>query len=476
MKNYQETDEFEQEFESLKTKFNMSAEERNEIQIKLNKNIDVADVHQAERKKGIPFMYYTALSLAGLLFLLLAGPSFFQQGERNVPSELNTGVTHNFGKEDDETNENENPDVEVRNALSVLKEEFRLGISQDEVGRLLGTDYAKVLSAMNNEKQWRYDIGTKEGYHYSEQHDFADMDGLQNGDVKMQIWVTWDEESKVKSYSSIYVNPDDGKLYEYRVFPDGTERNMPFDGYEVNPPEENEPEVNPDEDPAAEENNNNNTSIDQEQAIEISSELLTGLRETFKQLGEEHKWSSVDFPGYTKPNYSVAKPDLLNFATDEFSDGTLQEILMDFYCHCDKFSLPGFDFHIRSEIVESNENQFVIKSISLVNMLGHGGYTGYLTVANENGNWKIDNWELVSFLVEPINLTPDEYIKYRDGEGAGDKITYIETVQMPSSDEGVDSEIDVHVFHSQLGDNYFGVEENSTKVVRVDHIEKYNNH
>ncbi|WP_243299459.1 hypothetical protein [Bacillus litorisediminis] len=469
MKPFQEMDEFNQEFESLQTKFSMTSAERKEIQTKLNKNMNAITVNLPEKKKRIPFMYYTALSLAGLLFVLLAGSSLFQQTEFNSPSNQNPNVTENPREEDNETPEKENGEIkyDVATALSVLKEDLRLGMTQDEVSGLFGTDYEEVSSEIDNEHKWRYDIGTRVGYQYSEDYDFADMDGLLNGNVKMQIWVAWDEESKVKSFSSLYVNPEDEKLYEYRVFPDGTVRDIPY--VEVKQPEDND-ELNP----SQQEENITNDPVKLEEAIGISNELLTGLKETFKQLGEEYQWSSVDFPGYTEPDYSVAKPHLLHFATEEFADGTLQEILMDFYCHCDKFSLPGFDFHIRSELVESSENHFVIKSISIVNLLGHGGYTGYITVENVNGSWKINHWETVSYIDEPINLRPDEYIQYSSNEGSGDKITFIDTVQMPSSDEGV-GEIEVHVFHSELSNTYFGIEANSTKAVSVSHIEKYNN-
>ncbi|MET3696813.1 hypothetical protein SAMN05877753_101612 [Bacillus oleivorans] len=211
--------------------------------------------------------------------------------------------------------------------------------------------------------------------------------------------------------------------------------------------------------------------VNEMQAKEITNELLTGLTETFKQLGTDYKWTSIKdseyFPDYTEPDYAIAKPYFLNFATEEFSDSTLQNILMDFYCHCDtRQPIPALDFNVRSEIIESKENLFVIKSISIVNELGNGGYTGYITVKYLDGAWKIDNWETVSYRDEPINITSEEYINYLNSGGYGYNYKFIETIQMPASDQSVKGNVDVHVFYSGREDIYYGIEANSTKFVR----------
>ncbi|WP_243297316.1 hypothetical protein [Bacillus litorisediminis] len=211
--------------------------------------------------------------------------------------------------------------------------------------------------------------------------------------------------------------------------------------------------------------------VDKEQAAKITNDLLTGLTETFKQLGIDYKWTSIKdseyFKDHTEPDYAIAKPYFLKYATEEFSDETLQDILMDFYCHCDtKQSIPNLDFNVRSELIESKENQFVIKSISIINDLGNGGYTGYITVKYSNGSWKIDNWERVSYRDEPINITSQEYIKYLNSGDFGYHYKFIETIQMPSSDPSVKGNVDVHVFYSEREDLYYGIEANSTKLVR----------
>ena len=78
------------------------------------------------------------------------------------------------------------------------------------------------------------------------------------------------------------------------------------------------------------------TLIGEDEAIDITHDLLTGLIETFGRLGEEHKWSSIqddwEQPGYTEPDFEAAKPDLLNYATEKFAENTLKDILMDYYC------------------------------------------------------------------------------------------------------------------------------------------------
>ncbi|WP_243297315.1 hypothetical protein [Bacillus litorisediminis] len=216
--------------------------------------------------------------------------------------------------------------------------------------------------------------------------------------------------------------------------------------------------------------------LDEEQAIEITQNLFKGLKETFGRLGEEHKWSSVqgdwNQPGYTEPDFDVAKPYLLKYATEEFAAGTLEDILKMYYCFCDKMSIPDFHFDVRAEVLELHDNLFVIKGISIANELGNGGLTGYITVKNEGGSWKIDHWQLNDFSVEPINLTVDEYLTYLDLYYADDsKISYVKTIKMtgligfegePMYENAIEGEIDVHVFYNESLDYYFGIAANSS--------------
>ncbi|MET3696812.1 hypothetical protein SAMN05877753_101613 [Bacillus oleivorans] len=229
--------------------------------------------------------------------------------------------------------------------------------------------------------------------------------------------------------------------------------------------------------------------VDEAQAITITHDLLSGLRETFGRLGEEYKWSSVqddwEQPGYTEPDFEIAKPHLLNYATEEFTVGTLRGILMEYYCFCDKLFIPDLHLDVRAEVLEVHKNLFVIKGISIANELGNGGLTGYLTVKNEDGKWKIDHWQWNNFSDEPINLTADEYLSYRDlYYEADDKLTFVKTIKMtgvigfdgePMYENAIEGEIDVHVFYNETYDYYFGIAANSSYSLSITEsdLEKY---
>ncbi|MGG1600706.1 hypothetical protein [Paenibacillus naphthalenovorans] len=103
--------------------------------------------------------------------------------------------------------------------VDYIKQNLKMNMSQDEVKKLLGSSYTEVTNAMEGNKMWRYDIGTKQGYNYQGEMDSIDMDGLINGSVTIQLFVDWSEEKTVNHYSFLYLK--DGKIYEYRVFEDG---------------------------------------------------------------------------------------------------------------------------------------------------------------------------------------------------------------------------------------------------------------
>lgn len=108
--------------------------------------------------------------------------------------------------------------------VSEIKEKLQIGQSQEEVKALLGEGFIELTSAEEHKPLWRYDIGAQAGYKPDEAEDFVDIDGLKEGKLEIQVFVTWSEENKAESITVYYLNPDENKVYEYRVFPDGTVR------------------------------------------------------------------------------------------------------------------------------------------------------------------------------------------------------------------------------------------------------------
>ncbi|MGM8215528.1 hypothetical protein ACLIA0_08115 [Bacillaceae bacterium W0354] len=99
-----------------------------------------------------------------------------------------------------------NDNISTGEVLEMIENDLEIGMSMSEVESILGTDYSDVLSAMGEDLMWRYDINAISNYQFDEPYDFADKDGLRNGDIDMQIWVQWNHEEKIESVSAIYIN------------------------------------------------------------------------------------------------------------------------------------------------------------------------------------------------------------------------------------------------------------------------------
>lgn len=114
--------------------------------------------------------------------------------------------------------------INVDLTATVVKEKLKLGMSKEEVKNLLEVDYdAEVTSSMNDTKMWRYDFGKKEGYTFTapDNMDEVDIQGLEDGSLKSQLFVEFDKEEKVQSFS-FYSKNEKGELVESRLMQDGT--------------------------------------------------------------------------------------------------------------------------------------------------------------------------------------------------------------------------------------------------------------
>jgi hypothetical protein len=109
--------------------------------------------------------------------------------------------------------------------VAMIREQVKLGLTKEEVENNLGSDYQKVKASDDDSEMWRYDFGTKDGYTSPDnEYDTGDVKGIQNGNLDAQLSIRWTEENTVSSYSVIYLNSGDGRVYDYRVFSDGGEK------------------------------------------------------------------------------------------------------------------------------------------------------------------------------------------------------------------------------------------------------------
>jgi hypothetical protein len=114
--------------------------------------------------------------------------------------------------------------VEESMKVEEIKKNLKLGMTQKEVIALFGDKYTAVEGAKGNENFWRFDIGADPGYTFSTENklpDAIDNKGLLDGTVDTILFVEWDENLKVNSFS-FYNMLEYGFKYTYRVFPNGT--------------------------------------------------------------------------------------------------------------------------------------------------------------------------------------------------------------------------------------------------------------
>jgi len=152
--------------------------------------------------------------------------------------------------------------------------------------------------------------------------------------------------------------------------------------------------------------------VAENEAKKIVNELLTGIVGTFDRLGEKHQWSFENHP-----DFAILRPELLKYASQNFTDGFLKEVKDEFYCSCDVPPYPDTDLDIRFTMHENTADRFVVSSVEFDNMISSGS-TVYYTVVKENGNWVLDSYKWVPAKEEPIELSWDEVKMYLEKHGS----------------------------------------------------------
>lgn len=137
------------------------------------------------------------------------------QQENNKPKE-STGLAN----DNDSTSQ-----MDDNETVALTKERMKLGLTKEEVENILGSGYQKIKASDDDSEMWRYDFGTNVNYTSPEnEYDFGDVTGIQNGHINAQLFISWTDENTVSDYSVLYLNNGDGRVYDYRVFSDGGEK------------------------------------------------------------------------------------------------------------------------------------------------------------------------------------------------------------------------------------------------------------
>lgn len=108
-----------------------------------------------------------------------------------------------------------------------VKNNVYVGADQGQVKKVYGDSYAAVISALNDKDMWRYDFPVESGYTFDSSVDEVDLEGIQNGQMKMQLFVEWTDDDKVESYS-LYYKRENGEVYHYQLHSDGGETDEPI--------------------------------------------------------------------------------------------------------------------------------------------------------------------------------------------------------------------------------------------------------
>lgn len=96
-----------------------------------------------------------------------------------------------------------------------LRQKLKIGMTEGEAASILGDAYTEVVFPDKpQERLRRYDVGVRGGYRVlsirQQIETWADVEGLQEGDVNVQVLTAW-EEGRLKEYDLAY-RSDSGKV------------------------------------------------------------------------------------------------------------------------------------------------------------------------------------------------------------------------------------------------------------------------
>ncbi|MFS1512463.1 hypothetical protein VQL36_08515 [Chengkuizengella sp. SCS-71B] len=111
-------------------------------------------------------------------------------------------------------------DKEIR----MIQDNLQIGLSKQDISKLLGDQYAESVSPLDDIVMWKYDLLTSPNYIFdSESHsDAIDFEGFISGDIGAQLFVEWGADELTNHFVMYYVCGEEGEICEYRAWDDGT--------------------------------------------------------------------------------------------------------------------------------------------------------------------------------------------------------------------------------------------------------------
>jgi hypothetical protein len=103
-----------------------------------------------------------------------------------------------------------------------IQYKLEMGQDQNHVKNIFG-EASVIMDDKQQGAWWRYDISAKSNYTYNHGQDF-DIKGLENGDLKAQLYIKWSKEEKIEYIALAYTQGEDTQrqIYFHYVLPDGS--------------------------------------------------------------------------------------------------------------------------------------------------------------------------------------------------------------------------------------------------------------
>lgn len=85
---------------------------------------------------------------------------------------------------------------------------------------------------------------------------------------------------------------------------------------------------------------------------------------------------------------------------------------------------PDVNHLIRFELINNHAGQFSVSAIEPISKEGSGGLTIYMNFKYVNKQWKLNEWDEVTYHQKYLNITADEYMEYVKSINPSSDISY----------------------------------------------------
>ncbi|NGQ96416.1 hypothetical protein G3578_14730 [Brevibacillus sp. SYP-B805] len=117
---------------------------------------------------------------------------------------------------------NETSTKDILSEVGLIKQHLKIGITKSRILNEFNNYNIQVVKDLENNEIYRIDIISKTGYKFynEDKFDSIDIQGLQNDNMRVQIFLSFSEDNLLESYSLYYC--DENKIiHGYHLFENG---------------------------------------------------------------------------------------------------------------------------------------------------------------------------------------------------------------------------------------------------------------